>query len=140
MRTKFSKVLRKLSLLLCLSLFVTAFIPGVTFASLNENSATFIPIDESNISRAEAEMLSLYVVESSDDINFSKARTVEITDSNRSYINSGEVFNPGFFTFTGTNTGRYRTLNGNKVKLSIVWTQTSTTAPCQLSFELQPTG
>lgn len=128
-----------------LSLVFTLLFSFSCFAAEKSNLPNeYIPLDKTNIGREEAiealqltpeeiEKCSLYVVETNGDIL--PTSRIEITDSSRTHIDSGEIFNPGFFTFNGTNTGKYRTLNGNKAKLAFIWTQTSTTAPCQMTVQ-----
>lgn len=121
----------------------------VSYAAECDNSdSTFIPLNESTISfeeaieylgltPEEAENVQLYVEETTGDLTNQQNNDIElcseiVTDPSRTYINSGEIFNPGYFSFTGYNRGRYRTFNGSKVKLAYIWKPTSTTEYSQM--------
>ena len=147
MKNCIKKISRFLSLALTFVIVLSSSI-SVSYAAECDNSdSTFIPLNESTTSfeeaieylgltPEEAENVQLYVAETSGDLSNQQNNDIqpcsEVTDPSRTYINSGEVFNPGFFSFTGQNRGRYRTLNGSKAKLAYVWKPTSTTQYSQL--------
>lgn len=142
------KISRLLSLALTFVIVLSSSICVSYAAECDNSDSTFIPLNESTISfeeaieylgltPEEAENVQLYVAETTGDLTNQQNNGIqpctEVTDSSRTYINSGEVFNPGFFSFTGYNKGRYRTLNGTKAKLAFVWKPTSTTEYSQLT-------
>lgn len=147
---------RSIGLVLSLAIALSVFAPAVYASESNDTCATSAdPLDASTITfedaveylgltPEEAQKVQLYVVETDGDV-FSLSESgiqpcVEITDPSRTYINSGEIYNPGYFSFTGYNIGRYRTMNGSKLKLSFVWKPTSTTTLCDVLIQLRRYG
>lgn len=146
---------RFIGLSLSFALALSTFVP--VYAAEGDSSTTIL--DESQdmpdisfedaveylgLTPEEAQQVQLYVVESDGDVlNLSQGGIQplsEVTDPSRTYINSGEIFNPGYFSFTGRNVGRYRTMNGTKLKLSFVWKPISTDTLCEVYIQLHRYG
>lgn len=71
------------------------------------------------ISPEDADKVTVYMVE--EDVLSPSGRLTEITDQSRTYINAGEALVCNPFTFTGTNTGRYRTMKGNQLCYGVIY-------------------
>lgn len=139
MKTLFKLKWRYIALTLacCLGLLSTQNV--TSYAATNNNGtlsnteySDIEPIENVGISRAEAIEFFGLTEEEAKDMDFYSVTA--------SAIESGELYDSGYFTFTGSNTGSYRTMNGNKLMYSIAWKPLSSDGGEVLEAYLYPYG
>ena len=94
------------------------------FADDTDSSSdmNIIPVEESDISKEEAiEILGLTKSEAEGKQIY---LSVSPNSTNQSINPGGDPFDSGFFSFSGTNIGRYYTMNGDVLAYSILWKPT----------------
>ena len=82
---------------------------------------TFVPVEESSISRQEALEILGYTEE---DLNGGQILVGDFEISSRNSIEPANPFDSGYFSFSGRNVGSYRTLYGNVLGYAILWKPT----------------
>ena len=105
-----------ISMLSSIPVFAAESVPEVQ----NDNTLTFEEvgitreeaIEMFELTEEEAERATFYVIE--DAATSTEIQPLGAIDSNNPY-------DSGYFSFTGSNTGAYRTMNGNKMKFRMLW-------------------
>lgn len=104
-------------------LSVSLLMSGSVYAAEPSENSNVLTIEEAGISREEAiemfdlteeeaERANFYVLEDGDTV--SGIQPLSAIDSNNPYDSN-------YFSFSGSNTGSYRTMNGNKMKFRMLW-------------------
>ncbi len=105
---------------------------GNEIQEASEDTIDVVPIEDVGISHEEAIEIFGLTEEEAEGVSFYSVR-------NAGSIDVGKPFN-STFSFTGTNTGAYRTMNGNKLMYKITWTPLSGDGGEVLRFYLYPYG
>ncbi len=105
---------------------------GNEIQEVSEDTIDIVPIEDVGISQEDAIEMFGFTKEEAKDISFYSTR-------NAGTIEAGQTFD-STFTFTGTNTGAYRTMNGNKLMYKVIWTPLSGDGGEVLRFWLFPYG
>lgn len=96
---------------------------AVEAAAEGTDTTHFVPVEETDITKADAlEILGMTEAEA-DNIQ------IYVSDiplsSKSSALNPGDTpFDSGYFSFSGTNVGSYRTMNGSVLAYNILWKPT----------------
>lgn len=116
------KTLLKRSLCTIFSI-LTVFCTSISaFAAESPSSTnTFVPVEESSISRQEALDILGFTEE---DIDGGEILVGDFEVSTLSSIDPSNPFDSGYFSFSGENIGSYRTLHGNFLGYTILWKPT----------------